>query len=310
MADNCALKFSGDIKRHWEEAGHEVRYEIGASEFIAQWADVYYVEWWDNNIHYLYNWYLEHHEAKKPKFIVRAIDWDIWTRGIRSQRMVDFVDYIVCIAPHMEQYLRNEKDNETGELIRWGEKLRLIRPGVNLEEFRFQEKQNDGFQIGMVLGDMWLMKNPFEGLGIFTALYNLDKRYHLHLRGQHEPGDYYPHLFNHFVSSRGITGAYTLYGYQNTMSQWYQNIDILLHPSLKETYCYAVAEASAMGTPVVCNNFPGAGAIWPKEWLYNNPVEAVEKIRNESKWNMFNIRAYMEEHHDIKRMLTELDKLL
>ena len=86
IAENNDLKFCRDIKEHFEQQGHEVRYERGTSEYIAQWADIYYVDWADNNLAYLYKLY--HGDSgvsrgdtwdnsKKPKVVVRAIDWEV-----------------------------------------------------------------------------------------------------------------------------------------------------------------------------------------------------------------------------------------
>lgn len=306
IADNSTLKFTRDLKEHWEKCGHEVRYEIGASEHIAQWADVYYIEWFDNNIHYLFNWYKEHPEAKKPRFAVRAIDWDIWVRGVRDQEIVDFVDKWICIAPHMHEWLQSEKDDRNGELIQWKDKLRLIRPGVNTEKFTPKNKETDGFQLGMVLGDMWWYKNHMGGLDIFKTLYDQDNRWRLHIRGQHEGGQYNPVMYKHYLESRDIKNAVTLYGPQNDMNEWYENIDILLHPGMKETFCYAVAEAMSKNIPAVINEFFGARYIWSPKNLYQTHEKAVFLI-NQYKGTTGG-RKFIIRNYALDRYFTETDE--
>ena len=304
IADNTTLKFCGDLKKHWEDSGHEVKYETGASEFLAQWADIYYIEWFDNNIHYLFNWYKDNPSAKKPVFVVRAIDWDLWTHGTPNQEMIDFVDKWICIAPHMEKKLRAEGN--------FGDKLKLIRPGVNTDKFTLKVKETDGFQLGMVLGDLWLMKNPFGGLDIFTTLYQQDNRWRLHVRGQHEGGQYYPVLWNHYLESRGIKDAVTLYEPQDDMNSWYENIDILLHPGLKETFCYAVGEAASKGIPVVVNEFYGAREVWWESFLYKTHSEAIAMIcvLNDYEVNSYNYRNFIEKNYGLDRYLKETDEWL
>lgn len=314
ISDNCSLKFLKDIKEHWEKT-HEVKYETGASEILAQWADVYWIDWWDNNIHYLYNWYKEHPSAKKPKFIIRAIDWDVWVRGIRSQEMVDFVDTFVCIAPHIEKRLREEKDDITGKLIDWGQKLHLVRPGVNIDKFPRKTQKTDGFQLGMVLGDMWWPKNHMGGLDIFTTLYRIDNRWRLHIRGQHEPGQYWPVMYEHYLESRGIKEVVRLYSPQDDMNAWYENIDILLHPGMKEGFSYATAEALAKGIPVCVNEFLGSRDIWDPSMLYQTHEEAIVKIAyqqehclNEEYASVF--RGFILDKYPNEKMFAEVDKLL
>lgn len=315
IADNCGLKFSADIKEHWEKKGHEVRYERGASEFIAQWADLYYIDWCDNNINYLMNIYHgnnpEHPNGtqyKKPKFVVRAIDWEVWLGHARSQELVDFVDQWICIAPHIEKKLRAEA------LYTGRQKLVLIRPGLSLDKYTLKKNATDGFQLGMVLGDMWWYKNHMGGLDVFSTLAKSDSRYTLHIRGQHEPGDYNRVMFDHYLDSRGIANRVRVYDYVADMNAWYENIDVLLHPGMKETFCYAVAEAMAKGIPVVCNEFYGSRAIWPPHILYKTHDEAVTMIRNAREnspvYSGTVGREYIENHYDVKRMLAEYDALL
>ena len=308
IADNCTLKFSKDIKEHWEKS-HEVKYEIGASEFLAQWADIYFIDWWDNNIHYLFNWYKDHPEAKKPKFIVRAIDWDIWVRGIRSQELLNFVDKVICIAPHMLDWLNHEKDDRTGELIQWGNKLELIQPGVNLDKFTPKQKVTDGFQVGMVLGDMWWYKNHMGGLDIFATLAKKDSRWRLHIRGQHEAGQFNPMMFDHYLRSRDIQDKVTLYGPVNDMNEWYEGIDVLLHPGMKEAFCYAVAESLAKEIPVVINDFYGSDRIWADWMRYDTHERAVEMIELMVSGGSHS-RSYVEKNYSLNKMLAAFDEVL
>lgn len=309
IADNCALKFIKDIKDHWETKNHEVKYEIGASEFLAQWCDLYYVEWIDSNITYLFNWYKKNPIAKKPKFCVRVIDWDFWTRGVRNQEMVNFVDYWICIAQHIEDRLRKEVDDMSGLPIEWGNKLRLIKPGINLEKFQLKTKKTDGFQIGMVLGDMWWLKNHMAALDIFTTLYRQDNRWRLHIRGQHEPGQYYPVMYGHYLESRGIKDAVTLYGNYIDMNDFYENIDILLHPSMKEGFCYAVGEAMAKGIRAVCNDFYGAKGIWPDWIIYQTHEEAISLIKI-PRTTIQGHYEYIRYNYSLERQLAETDRWL
>lgn len=312
IADNNGLKFTRDLKEHWEALGHEVRYERGASEFLAQWADIYYVDTWDNNIHYLYKLYHGLHDDmpanwdnnKKPQIVVRILDWEVWIGMVRDQSIIDWVDKTICIAPHIERKLRGEND--------WGEKLQIIRPGVNLDRFTLKTRKTDGFQLGMALGDMWWPKNHMAGLDIFTSLYQRDNRWRLHIRGQHEGGnEWWKQMYEHYLDSRGIREAVTLYAHVEDMNEWYENIDTLLHPGMKEAFCYAVGEAMAKGIPAIVNDFYGSQDIWDENMLYKTHEEAIAKITDVK--NIVNhglCRYYIESKYDAKRMFKEYDELL
>lgn len=315
IADNNSRKFTEDIIEHWEKLGHEVHVEPGASEKLAQWADIYFIDTWDNNVHYLYDLYHgdprcnrtpDWDNDKKPVICVRILDWEVWIGLVRNQEIINWVDKAICIAPHIETRLRSENE--------WGDKLKLIRPGVNLDKFTLKTKQTNGFQLGMVLGDMWWPKNHMGGLDIFTSLYQNDSRWRLHIRGQHEGGtDYWRLMYEHYLKSRGIEDVVTLYAHTDDMNAWYENIDILLHPGMKEAFCYAVGEAMAKGIPAVINNFMGSENIWGGLGLiYDTHEEAIIHI----KYNYENgthrqiERDGIEKEFNMDYMLKEFDEYL
>jgi glycosyltransferase involved in cell wall biosynthesis len=313
VADNTGFKFTSDLTEAWVKAGHEVRREPGASEHLAQWADVYYVDFWDNNIHYLwklYNGDEDHNRTpdwdnnKKPIIVCRAIDWEVWIGFARDQRIIDWVDKSICIAPHIEKKLRAEND--------W-KNLKLIRPGVNLEKFTLKTKETDGYQVGMVLGDMWWYKNHMGGLDIFKTLVdrNPDKPWHMHIRGQHEGGDYNPVMFNEYLKSRHLENRVTLYPKNDNMNEWYENIDVLLHPGMKETFTYAVAEALTKGIPAIVNNFYGSEEVWPNDMRYYTHDEAVKYLENLRIINpevpSLPARQIIEEKYSLEQMIKEIN---
>lgn len=319
ICDNTGLKFCKDLMDHWVAKGHEVRYERGASEYLAQWADIYYVDWIDGNLNYLWKLYNgiegvsrtpDWDNNKKPKIVCRMIDWDVWCGFVPfyEKQYIDFIDVGICIAPHIEKYILEKAPA-------WKDKLHLIRPGVNLDTFTLKTKKTDGYQVGMVLGDMWYPKQHFMGLDIFHLLYQKDNRWRLHIRGQHEGGtEYWKVMYDYYIESRGLKDAVTLYASVADMSIWYENIDYLLHPGMKEAFCYAVGEAMAKGIKPVVNNFYGAKEIWYDEILYNNSQEALRMFNNGHPGNQIKpntlYRDYIKEHYDIKRMLSDYDSLL
>ena len=104
----------------------------------------------------------------------------------------------------------------------------------------------------------------------------------------------------------------TLYPYQEDMNQWYENIDILLHPGLKESFCYAVAEAMAKGIYPVVNEFYGSKEIWTGEVdLYQTHQEAINYIQRYRGWPPdLNKRKFIESNYPNQKMFEEIDKLL
>jgi hypothetical protein len=242
---------------------------------------------WDNN--------------KRPKFVCRAIDWDVWIGWGRDQPLIDWVDKWICIAPHIEEKLRREAN--------FGDKLKLILPGVNLERFPLKAKETDGYQIGMVLGDMWNYKNAIGGLNIFAMLDDTAP-WKLHIRGQHEAGEFNPIFFNHFIESRGLKDKVKLYPPLNDMNEFYEEIDMLLVPCLKETFNYGVGEAMSKGIRPIINNFFGSEKIWPKKYMFNTYSEALDMITNPTAPDPMEHRRFIKNKYSLKRMMKEYDEWL
>lgn len=305
MADNCALKFSKDIKEHWEKKGHEVRYEIGASEHISQWADLYYIDWWDRNIDYLFQWHRDNPEAHKPKFAVRAIDWDIWCGYVPiSQQYVDFVDHIIFIADHMK--LEGEK---TADL---GNKGVVIKPGLDVNKFTFRNRTH-GNKIAMITGDIWQMKNVMEGLMFFEMADKNwpERKFEFHWRAQYaDHGRYMKVAVEHFIQSRGLEDRFHMYASVSSINDWLEPMDYIIQPSIKEAFSYSIAEGMAKGIKPIINNWYGANKIWSGNNIYNNLFEAIIMLTEGEPYESTSYREFVSEHYSIERMLAEYDQLL
>ena len=306
VADNNSRKFTQMMMDWWENAGHVVRFEPGANPALMDWADVYWVDCWDSNIHCLTDYIRDNNYKPKSKLVCRPIDWDIWVRGVRTQWRVDLVDKFVCISPTLERYLRTEFDAETNAPIEWNGKLKLIRPGLDLSKFPLKTTVTDGFQVGMVTGNMWEMKGPMLGLNIFAVLAKKDPRWMLHIRGQLSETQYHKAMYPHFIKSRGLEDRVKIHGNYQDMNDFYEQIDVLLVPSLKEAFSYATAEAMSKGIPCVINNFMGADEIWPVDTIYNTFDEAVEKLQllRGREW----FRDFIQENYSLDKMMKEANE--
>ena len=303
-ADNCGGKFSRIIIDYWLKKGHEVKYEPGASEFLAEWADLYYIDWWDNNLNYLWKFYEANKEAKKPKICVRAIDWDVWCGYVPTtdQKYVDFTDYVITIAPHMYEKVKGNAN--------FGDKLELIRPGVDLDKFPLKENE-PGFNVGMITGDVWMFKNCMEGLMMFAMVVKAYPKLPWKLHWRRNWADHMPYskvAHEHFIESRGLKDRVIMYDNIPDMNSWYDQIDYIINPSVKEAFSYGIAEAMCKGIKPIINNWYGAIEIWPKKYIYNTLDEAVMMFTSE--YNPPEYRKIIEDHYDLKRMMTEYDNLL
>lgn len=303
IADNQQLKFDQDLVDHWKERGHEVRYEMGFSEYLAEWADLYYINYWDNNVHAAYHWHQNHPEWKRPIYAVRAIDWEVWCGLVRDQSIIDWVDHAFCIAPHIERKLRSESQ--------WGEKLHLIQCGINLE--RFTPKKTYGrYNIVLPCNEIdWHLKNVSEGFKIFAML---RKRYaraphHLFVRGKWCQGEYFKVFHQDLIDKLGIRDCVTIIDQPvDDYNAFLEDMDYCLVPSYKEAFSYVTGECAAKGIKPVLNWWYGAEEIWPKEWLYTTPDQAVDMLS--SDFVPHQLRKYIEKEKNVKTMFQQFDKVL
>lgn len=305
VADNQNLKFDGDLVDHWREVGHEVKYEMGASEHLFQWCDIYYVNFWDNNIHYLWNWWNKNTKVKKPKIVCRALDYEVWLGLVRSQEMVDWVDVGICIAPHIERQLRKD--------AKWGNKLHLIRPGVKMSKFPFKEKFGS-HNILLPCNEIdWVLKNVVEGIKIFGMLCRQsDNPWHLTVKGKwtgQAGGDYFRYVLSDLEKKMGVEGRIT-YEEQHIeqYNEFLNNFDYILQPSLKEAFSYVTAECMAKGMKPVINSWYGAEEIWTEGFLYTTPDEAVKLLLEKPYPKHY--RTFIRKNYDAERMFAEYDRAI
>lgn len=304
LADNNTLKFTRDLKEHWERNGHEVRYEMGASETLAQWADLYFIDCWDNNIHYLFNWYQEHPEALRPRIACRAIDWEVWQGLARDQRIINWVDYKFCIAPHIQDELRNHND--------WGD-LHMVKCGVNTEKFTLIDRPF-GNKVIIPCNEIdWILKNVVEGLKIIgMAQKTFDRKYEVTIKGKwtgQAGASYFKAEIEDLV--RKLNLAVEVIDYQvEDYNQFLEQFDYCVVPSLKEAYSYVTAECASKGIKPVINSWLGAEDLWPREWLYVTPDRAAMMLEPLTKEHREITRDWVIEHSNVKTMLAEYDKVL
>lgn len=305
--DSAAFKFSRMLIDHWIAKGHDVQWEIGANPALAEWADLTYIDFIDNNCYCLFNGPGGDHEAlnwqsyPKKRLAVRGIDIDIWMGRHRDPRLWNYVDDFITIAPYLYEMV--EKEAQFPRPMH-----HLIRPGVELEKFPFRDKPR-GFNIAMVTGNFWEMKQANEGYRIFDMLVRKypEHPWKLHVRGEYNSREMEIVMKEHVIDSMGIRDKVQVYSKVQDMNEWYEPMDYILVPSYKEAFSYAAAEAMAKGIKPILNNWKGSTDIWPEKYIYSHLDEAVEMFMGEH--TPLEYRKVIEERYDAKRMFADYDKL-
>ena len=112
-------------------------------------------------------------------------------------------------------------------------------------------------RIGFICNGWDARKNPKPSLQAFAIIRNAQPSAELHLFGSGygagEPAQ-------QWCQQQGLTPGMVFHGVipHRDLIEHVNNLDLLLHPALEETFCVAIAEAMALGLPIVAGNRSGA----------------------------------------------------
>jgi len=316
IADVENGRFSGYMRDHWSELGHEVVLQGGYSPEKADWADLIYIEWTDMNVQLASKqiWFDKTpHEPferlikdrNKKKLVNRMIDIDMWAGHGAGVNWAG-VDDLIFIAPHIQR-LANQRFAEAGI----GDcKQHLIRPGVDLDKWTFRGKRTDPVKNIAFIGELWENKGVDRAIRILIQLVRQSNtNWRLHLRGHWPNANYFYHYNQNLIDACGVRELITEYHEPvPDLNEWYDQMDYFLCPSIKEAFGYVVAESMAKGIKPIINRFYGAEAIWPEKYLWDTESQAVEMLLSDD-YNPEEYRDYIKKHYDIKRMMEEMDSV-
>ncbi len=290
---NNGEKFLSGLLNHWRERGHDVKFEVGANPELARKSDVVFVDQYDNNIHYLF----EHSRDKgNTKVFARALDWDVWQGLVKDQRIIDWLDGIICIAPHIERKLRSEANMEG--------KLTLIKPGVDPDKFTFTDKEYFKKEAIIPCNEIdWVLKNVAEGVKIAGMM-----GWNVTLKGiwtGQSGGEYYREVLKDIASKNGIKLT-MVEEHVDDYNEFLETFDYCIQPSYKEAFSYTLAECMLKGIHPIINNWIGCKEIWPNNLIYTSfkDIELMEVGLRRS------YRDYVIKNYHIGRMCEEFDQLM
>ena len=131
----------------------------------------------------------------------------------------------------------------------------VVHNGVDMDQFTLKRNFEPTFKLAYV-GRLIPLKNYQILPNIVERFKQIDNRYHLEM----------------------ATGKIK----HEDMNEWLEDKDYLIHPSLSETFCYAVAEAMAKGIRPLINNWPGAIETFGEEFLLEhfNLQQDPQRFRN------------------------------
>jgi glycosyltransferase involved in cell wall biosynthesis len=307
--DNASFKFSQVLIDHWRGKGHDVIQEMGMNPQWAEWADLTYIDWMDQNFYCLFNGPNGDQSSHYPKkrVAVRLIDIDIWQGRHRAPVIWDYLDDAIVINKFYYDMIHEETTPYSDG------KLHLIPMGVDLNNFTLKDRKERGYKIACVTGNIWEAKDGFGAIRIFQEVCRLypDKPWELHIRGQMIEPKWHEYAYNQLIEVSGLKDRIHIIPVLNGpegMRDFYHTMDYTLVTSHKEAFSFAAAEGMACGLKPVINNFFGSDDIWPEKYKFSNFHDAVSMI-GEGEYNPEEYRQFIRDHFNIEQMFKAYDEL-
>jgi glycosyltransferase involved in cell wall biosynthesis len=318
LHDPYGLKFTQDMKTWWENHGHNVEYQRYYNPKLAnEWADVIWFDTADNNIASATNpgqailsddanyvpWDMHDMDLTGKKVIVRPIDIEIW-QGHQHAAIWDIVDDLIFIAPHIQKVA----DISGFPGLKEATNIHTIPCGVDLNRWTFKER-GPGFDIAVV-SEKWSSKGTHEILQVALKLKTIDPRYKIHWLGQRSDSTWEYAYFDEFVEHHELNIEFTnILLDDDTVDNFLEGKNYLLHGSIKEGFSYATAEAMAKGIKPVLHRFYGADDLWPG-LTWDRIDQAVDMITG-GDYDSASYRQYLIDHgYTIESMMAKIDKIM
>ena len=322
LFDPYTPKFTQDMVNWWLSHGYEVKVDRYYDPKMVDWADIIWFDTCDNNLASATKpdtalieegirengvpWAIQEHDLTNKKIIVRPIDIEVW-QGHHAAAIWSPVTDCIFIAPHIRDMMMLDDRPRASEM-----KVHIIPCAVDLSRYTFKERK-PGFKIGIV-SEVWESKGVDYVLQIALKLKNIDSRYEIHWLGKFQDYHWDKAYMDDFISRNNLPIKF--YDWVDSINDFLEDKDYLLHASKKEAFSYATAEAMAKGIKPILHHFYGADGLWPGI-TWDSIDEAVMMITGpniegtSSRYNSERYRQYLIDHgYTIDQMMNKIEEVI
>lgn len=280
-------------QRFWTESYDRHRHDDVGS--LMQWADI---AWFDGGGDMV----VEASRRNDPcKLVVSLRRSDVqgpWLRDLRWER----VDMLVQIgSPAVEQALVTQVPD-----IRNRTRLVVVPNGVHLDRYTFHPRQRGKHLACM--GHLTMEANPAFLLQCMQKLNYLDREYKLSFAGAFESPTLEQYT-RHMAETLGLTSVVTFEPYPSDLSAWLADKHFVVSAGIGEDQVEALLVGMACGLKPIVHNFPGAGRLFPAEYLFNIAEQFCEHILA-PVYEPAAYRRFVEDRFSIKEQLAMVNSVL
>jgi len=182
----------------------------------------------------------------------------------------------------------------------------VVPCGVNIDKFTFINRHR-GKNVAF-LPDLSLQRNPAFVLQCMQKLHYIDPEYRLFFGGAFID-DTVEQYVRHMVDVLNLGEVVSFDGRQEDVCSWLEDKHYVVSTSFFEGSSVGLLEAMACGLKPAVHNFPGAGRIFPPEFLFNISEEFCEQICS-SQYEPLRYRKFVEENYPLQKQLHEIRAIL
>ena len=177
--------------------------------------------------------------------------------------------------------------------------------GVNLGKFAFTNRRR-GKNIAF-LANLRMHKNPAFVLQCMQKLHYIDPDYRLFFCGEFADAALEQYL-KHIVGALDLRDVVFFDGGAEDVGCWLEDKHYIVSTSIIESQSRGVLEGMACGLKPVIHNFPGAGHMFPPEFLFNISEEFCEQICSD-KYEPQRYRGFVEENYPLEKQLIKINEI-
>jgi len=259
---------------------------------LMKWSDISWFEWCTN---------LAVIASKTPKVCRNIIRLHRYEAYEPWPKQIDWtnIDMLITVGNSFtrDALLSRVPDLETRT------RMVTIPNGVNLEKFTFTNRP-PGKNIAF-LANLRMVKNPGLLLQCMQKLHYIDPGYRLFFGGIFQDMVLEQYV-RHMVQTLNLTDVVFFDGWQKDVNSWLADKHYVVSTSIIESQGMGLLEAMACGLKPVIHNFPGAGQIFPSEFLFNIAEEFCTQILSDS-YQPQRYRKFVEDNYSLKNQLRSIN---
>ncbi len=259
-------------------------------------ADICWFEWCDELIMHASRLDI----ARRKPIVCRLHRYEAFT-DIPGKVQWECVDALMLVTDHLATILQQKVPGIEDRV-----QMCVVNNGVAIDKIPFAGR-TPGYNVASV-GYIHMRKNPMMLLQILEKLVRFDSRYKLHVAGKFQD-PLVAMYWEHTIKEMGLSENVQFDGWQDNVTNWLADKNILLSTSMHESFGYSIAEAMSMGIKPVVHNFPFSTRIWPEQILFNTVDEAVGMITS-NVYSSVAYRNFIESNYSLFDQVTQVRKVL